>query len=67
MTEIEEGFAANTGFAGKVGVDTTWNLSGKSSFLAKMESADYIGLVSYECIGGSAAQMGQRRRADPTL
>jgi hypothetical protein len=44
-----------------------------------MESADYSDLVSYGCIGGSslcasrlrlgkhAAQMGQRRRADPTL
>jgi hypothetical protein len=79
MTEIEEGFAANNGLAEKVGGDTTWNLSGKSSFLAKMEPADYSGLVSYGCNGGSslctsrlrlgkhAAQMGQRRRADPTL
>jgi|GEM_PF-4025102 len=48
MTEIEEGFVANTGFAGKVGADTTWNLSGKSSLFrrnqacANAESADSV-------------------------
>lgn len=48
MTEIEEGFAANNGFAGKVGVDTTWNPSGKSSVFrrnqasANAESADSV-------------------------
>jgi hypothetical protein len=35
MTEIEEGFAVNNGLAEKVGADTTWNLSGKSSLSPK--------------------------------
>ena len=67
MTEIEEGFAANIGQPEKVGGRHNMESIRKVFFLAKMESADYIGPVSYGCNGGSAAQMGQRRRADPTL
>jgi hypothetical protein len=39
MTEIEEGFAVNNGLAEKVGADTTWNLSGKSSRFCRIQAS----------------------------
>jgi hypothetical protein len=39
MTEIEEGFAANNGLAGKVEADTIWNLSGKSSLFRRNQAS----------------------------
>jgi hypothetical protein len=39
MTEIEEGSAANNGLAEKIGADTTWNLSGKSSVFRRNQAS----------------------------
>jgi hypothetical protein len=39
MTEIKEGFAANTGLVEKVGADTTWNLSGEASLFSRNQAS----------------------------
>jgi hypothetical protein len=39
MTEIEEGFAAHNRLVEKVGTDTTWNTSGKSSVFRRNQAS----------------------------